>query len=253
MAGVWRGGANVPPPQGGGPVILPNDAEQATDIADELRKGPYKPSDIMSSAKMATEWVIGGGSTKPPAKHTFIHYKFDYDGEVVSERCSSYRSRKVGTPRRRALPTVYEMRSDEAGSLTSMGYEADEKEGKLVRRVVVVAVATITQVTSVPTGASIPRDESRGGLQLHEMGQCTPCVRLNLKYGCLQGKNCKYCHLDHPARKDRKRRCLTKPTESKRLAQKIREVTSDRGRDTERTQERDKADMPGAGLNKLTL
>jgi len=233
--------------------MFPDDAEQATDIADELREGPCKPSDITGSAKMATEWVIGSGNIKPPVKHTCIRYKFDHDGEVVSERCSSYSNTQVRTPRRSALPTVYEMLTDEAASLTSMEYEADEKEGKLVLRVVVVAVATITQVTSVPTGASTHRDGSTSDFQLHKMGQCTPCVRMNFKFGCSKGKDCEWCHLDHPSRKDRTRPCLTKRTESKCLLQGIREVTSDQGRDTERTQERDKADMPGAGLNKLSL
>jgi len=228
----------------------------STDIADELREGPYKPSDIMSPAKMAAEWLVGGGSTVPPVKHTFIHYKFGDDGEAVSESCSSKSSQGSTLKRSASAPytslthsttktmhsSVYDTSTNEADSRTSKEYEA-----------VAVEVARTTQESSASTGASIPSGQFSVGSQLHETGQCTPCRRLNMRLGCLRGKECDFCHFPHPDRKRRARPCKSKRMESKRSAHMALEKTCDQDRDTERTQSHDKADMPGAVSTKLSL
>jgi len=79
------------------------------------------------------------------------------------------------------------------------------------------------QAASEPADASVLPSELSGGSvsmgsALHAQGQCKPCLRINMKWGCLKGKDCEFCHLDHPSRRGKTRPCKAKRTESKRLA-----------------------------------
>jgi len=153
---------------------LANYGEQGTDIADKLLNGPYKPSDNMRSSRMATEWVIGGGSTKQRMKHPVIHYKFGDDGAVVFEDCFSDSSNEASTLKRsRSVPHAKLICSTTMMDLS----DSDEHE-----------------------------------VWLHET-QCRPCIRTNMKFGCTRRKNCQFCHLYHQARKCRTRPCKTKRME----------------------------------------
>lgn len=53
--------------------------------------------------------------------------------------------------------------------------------------------------------------------QAHENGECRPCHYVNSKFGCSNGKDCSFCHLDHEKR-SRPRPCKAKRTQCKRIA-----------------------------------
>jgi hypothetical protein len=53
-------------------------------------------------------------------------------------------------------------------------------------------------------------------LALHYTGECKPCLYLSSKTGCLNGDNCRFCHLPH-AKKNRPRPCKAKRTQCKQI------------------------------------
>lgn len=53
--------------------------------------------------------------------------------------------------------------------------------------------------------------------EAHEKGECRPCHYVNSKFGCTNGDNCSFCHLDHQKR-SRPRPCKAKRTQCKRIA-----------------------------------
>jgi len=53
-------------------------------------------------------------------------------------------------------------------------------------------------------------------IELHEAGECKPCLYLNSKSGCLNGDACRFCHLPH-GKKNRPRPCKAKRTQCKQI------------------------------------
>jgi len=47
-----------------------------------------------------------------------------------------------------------------------------------------------------PVPVCAPEDEELK-LKIHEAGQCRPCLYLNSRVGCLNYKDCRFCHLPH--------------------------------------------------------
>lgn len=52
--------------------------------------------------------------------------------------------------------------------------------------------------------------------ELHEAGQCKPCLYLMSRSGCYNGRDCKFCHLPH-TKKNRSRPCKMKRNQAKQL------------------------------------
>lgn len=55
------------------------------------------------------------------------------------------------------------------------------------------------------------------GSELHQSGQCKPCVYFNNEAGCLKGSKCKFCHLCRK-RKGRQRPCKSTRNQCKQVA-----------------------------------
>jgi len=62
---------------------------------------------------------------------------------------------------------------------------------------------------------SMPEQWSKGSSQ-HDEGQCKPCHYVHTKLGCLNGKDCNFCHIPH-TKKSRPRPCKTKRMQCKRI------------------------------------
>lgn len=69
--------------------------------------------------------------------------------------------------------------------------------------------------------------ESPDKLALHNSGECRPCLYHNSKRGCVNGNNCRFCHLAHGKKT---RPCKAKRNECKQIADMLHTVY---GEDTE--------------------
>jgi len=61
------------------------------------------------------------------------------------------------------------------------------------------------------------------GAEKHAAGQCKPCRYLTTKAGCMNGNECRWCHMDHPQRV-RLRPCKSARMKCKRMAAKLDQV-----------------------------
>eukprot|EP00927_Polykrikos_kofoidii_P073053 TRINITY_DN69128_c0_g1_i1.p1 TRINITY_DN69128_c0_g1~~TRINITY_DN69128_c0_g1_i1.p1 ORF type:complete len:345 (-),score=40.98 TRINITY_DN69128_c0_g1_i1:57-1016(-) len=64
--------------------------------------------------------------------------------------------------------------------------------------------------------ASVDGEPWSKGSELHESGKCKPCHYIHTKLGCLNGQECKFCHISH-SKKSRPRPCKTKRMQCKRI------------------------------------
>jgi len=58
-------------------------------------------------------------------------------------------------------------------------------------------------------------------VELHNSGECRPCLYYNSKRGCMNGANCRFCHLAHGKKT---RPCKSKRTECKQIADMLHTV-----------------------------
>lgn len=58
---------------------------------------------------------------------------------------------------------------------------------------------------------------------LHGIGECRPCLYLNSKSGCLNGSDCRFCHLPH-SKKSRPRPCKAKRNQCKQIVSMLHTV-----------------------------
>lgn len=69
-------------------------------------------------------------------------------------------------------------------------------------------------------------------LEIHQAGECKPCMYLNSKNGCNNGNDCRFCHLSHP-KKSRPRPCKAKRTQCKQIVSMLGTVFNKDSREFE--------------------
>lgn len=60
------------------------------------------------------------------------------------------------------------------------------------------------------------KGEWSAGSELHALGQCKPCLYMSTKVGCLNGTECRFCHLGH-MKKNRARPCKSTRSQCKQM------------------------------------
>uniref|UniRef100_A0A7S0FYH5 C3H1-type domain-containing protein n=1 Tax=Pyrodinium bahamense TaxID=73915 RepID=A0A7S0FYH5_9DINO len=112
----------------------------------------------------------------------------------------------------------------------SSKHETQPVNGRKLPQVVLKHLAdNVTQLASsdsssaelTPGQVQLPASSVRQasvGSELHNLGECKPCLYLNSKVGCYNGQDCKFCHLQHSKKNTRPRPCKATRIQCKQIA-----------------------------------
>mmetsp|Transcript_16116 Transcript_16116/g.25784 ORF Transcript_16116/g.25784 Transcript_16116/m.25784 type:complete len:312 (+) Transcript_16116:80-1015(+) len=84
--------------------------------------------------------------------------------------------------------------------------------------------------------SSLPQ-VNQGSEALHDAGECKPCLYLNSRTGCLNGKGCRFCHLPH-LKKNRPRPCKAKRNQCKQIVNMLHAVFGEDSQEFQQASER---------------
>jgi len=152
-----------------------------------------------------------------------------------SRSCSSY----VGTEES-------ESGEGSSGSLVDKIYRAKIADDKTITRPMVELAFSTDMFESSGSGdRNDAGAEDRGqragtsdrwsvGTELHEAGTCKPCLYINTRDGCFNGRRCKFCHAEHKRNRPR-------PSKSER--QRCKQLIADANRALEQGSTREFEEM----------